>query len=160
MFPATTIFEKRFARFLQDANDVAAFAKLPDRFGFAIEYTDSVSNLRYYHADFVAVLNEGTHYLIETKGREDPDVSHKDHAAQMWCENASMLTGTRWDYVKVPQKDFEKLEATDFSDLTVFAVPALGLAGSLAASNKWPSLSPDGVGSSRGNLRRRDQAGR
>lgn len=125
LVPCDNDFEKRFARFLEDAKDVEAFAKLPDQFGFAIEYTDAVSNLRYYHPDFVAVLGDGSHYLLETKGREDVDVRHKDRAAKVWCENASMLTGTQWDYVKVPQKEFERLEATQFSDLTVFRAPAL-----------------------------------
>ena len=32
--------DRDFAHFLQDATDVRAFAKLPQRFGFAIEYTD------------------------------------------------------------------------------------------------------------------------
>ena len=50
-------FEERFARFLQAADDVAAFAKLPSQFGFAIEYTDSAASLRYYEPDFVAVLD-------------------------------------------------------------------------------------------------------
>lgn len=125
LVPCDNEFEKRFARFLEDAKDVDAFAKLPDQFGFAIEYTDSVSNLRYYHPDFVTVLSDGTHYLVETKGREDLDVSHKDRAAKIWCENAAILTGTQWDYVKVPQKDFEKLEATEFCDLTVLAAAPL-----------------------------------
>jgi type III restriction enzyme len=125
LVPCDNDFERRFARFLEDAKDVAAFAKLPDQFGFSIEYTDSVSNLRYYHPDFVVVLTNGAHHLIETKGREDVDVSHKDRAAKMWCENASVLTETQWDYIKVPQKDFEKLEATGFADLSVFTVPPL-----------------------------------
>lgn len=125
LVPCDNDFERRFARFLQDANDVTAFAKLPDQFGFAIEYTDSAGNLRYYYPDFVATKANGNHYLIETKGREDIDVSHKDRAARIWCENATMLTETAWDYIKVPQKDFEKLEADELSDLTVFALPAL-----------------------------------
>jgi type III restriction enzyme len=125
LVPCDNDFEKRFARFLEGAGDVMAFAKLPEQFGFAIEYTDSVGNLRYYHPDFVAVLTSGSHYLVETKGREDVDVSHKDRAARIWCENATMLTETPWDYVKVPQKEFDKLEATQFSDLTVFAIPTL-----------------------------------
>ena len=106
--------------FWRAAPDVTAFAKLPEQFGFAIEYTDAVSNLRYYEPDFVAVLSNGTHYLVETKGREDVDVAHKDRAAQIWCENATLLTGTAWEYIKVPQKEFEKLEPTHFSDLSVF----------------------------------------
>lgn len=113
-------FEERFARLLQSAEDVVRFAKLPSQFGFAIEYTDSAVNLRYYEPDFVAVLDDGSHYLIETKGREDTDVAHKDRAARLWCENATLLTDTAWRYLKVPQVGFEKLAPDAFEDLSVF----------------------------------------
>lgn len=113
-------FEERFGRFLHDATDVVAFAKLPAQFGFTIEYTDSAASLRYYEPDFVAVLGDGSHRLIETKGREDPDVAHKDRAARLWCENASDLTSLSWSYVKVPQNGFDKLQPISFSDLGVF----------------------------------------
>lgn len=119
-------FERRFAEFLQGAPDVLAFAKLPTQLGFAIEYTDTASNLRYYEPDFVAVLADGTHYLIETKGREDIDVRHKDRAALIWCENATLLTGTTWQYVKVPQKEFEQLQPVEFAELAVLMSPASG----------------------------------
>lgn len=110
-------FEKAFALFLEKAPDVARFAKLPERFNFAIPYTDSAANLRYYEPDFVAVTTDGVHHLIETKGREDIDVRHKDLAAQLWCENATILTDTEWAYRKVLQKEFEKLQPSDFEDL-------------------------------------------
>jgi type III restriction enzyme len=113
-------FEKRFAQFVEDAPDVERFAKLPAQFGFAIEYTDNALNLRYYEPDFAVVLSDGTHYLVETKGREDVDVAHKDRAAAFWCENATLLTGTDWQYIKVPQSEFDKLRPTEFTDLTVF----------------------------------------
>jgi type III restriction enzyme len=115
-------YEERFARFLQDADDVVSFAKLPSQFGFTIEYTDSMGSLRYYEPDFVAVLKDGSHRLIETKGREDPDVAHKDRAANLWCENASDLTDQKWSYVKVPQNGFDSLQPSLFSELDVFAV--------------------------------------
>jgi type III restriction enzyme len=114
-------FEGSFARFLQGAPDVRAFAKLPSQFGFSIDYTDSAANLRYYEPDFAVVLDDGSQFLVETKGREDVDVAHKDRAARLWCENASRLTGTPWQYVKVPQAGFEKLQPTEFRDLEVFA---------------------------------------
>jgi len=123
--PCDNEFEKRFAQFLEDAPDVLAFAKVPEQFGFTIEYTDTASNLRYYEPDFVARLADGTHGVVETKGREDVDVAHKDRAAQIWCENATMLTGTIWQYVKVPQREFERLHAIDFADLLMLAPPAL-----------------------------------
>jgi type III restriction enzyme len=114
-------FEQEFAHFLRDADDVQRFAKLPEQFGFAIEYTDSRGNLRYYEPDFVAVTTEGAHYLIETKGREDVDVAHKDRAALLWCENAAQLTGTSWAYLKVPQTEYESLQPSLFADLLVLA---------------------------------------
>lgn len=113
-------FELNFAKFLAKAPDVERFAKLPEQFGFAIEYTDSNNNLRYYEPDFVAVTPEGNHYLIETKGREDVDVANKDRAAILWCENATRLTGTPWEYIKVRQKEYEQLQPDEFGDLIVF----------------------------------------
>jgi type III restriction enzyme len=76
--------------------------------------------LRYYEPDFVAILGDNSHRLIETKGREDPDVAHKDRAARLWCENATQLTHQRWSYVKVPQAGFDALQPTVFADLKVF----------------------------------------
>ncbi len=115
--PVDNEFEKTFARFLEKAPDVQRFAKFPQQFNFTIPYTDSKANLRYYEPDFVAVTDDGTYHLIETKGREDIDVQHKDHAAQLWCENASLLTGNEWLYHKVLQTEFDKLQPSDFGDI-------------------------------------------
>ena len=114
-------FERDFAHFLEESQDVDAFAKLPptSRLPFSIEYTDNATNLRYYEPDFVAVLNDGTHWLIETKGREDLDVAHKDRAARIWCENATLLLGTPWNYLKVPQPEFGKLQPGNFAELAI-----------------------------------------
>ncbi len=118
--PCDNEFEVDFSKFLQFAPDVVRFSKLPARFGFSVEYTDAVANLRYYEPDFVAVLGNGDHYLIETKGREDPDVPRKDKAATLWCEYATKLSNVKWSYLKVPYKGFSSLQPSDFSDLEVF----------------------------------------
>ncbi len=110
-------FEYRFAEFLAACDQVEAFAKLPKAFGFAINYTDSAMNLRFYEPDFVARLDDGRHVLVETKGREDLDVKHKDNAATIWAENATALTGVDWSYLKVPEKGFEALQPDLFDDL-------------------------------------------
>jgi type III restriction enzyme len=86
-------------------------------FGFTIPYTDSASNLRHYYPDFVAVDTDGTHWLIETKGREDTEVQNKDRSALIWAENATTLTGQTWGYVKVLQASFEAMQPNEFSDL-------------------------------------------
>lgn len=119
LVPCHNEYEKEFALFLQKADDVDRFAKLPEQFGFAIEYTDSGSNLRYYEPDFVVLTKDGTHYIAETKGLEDVNVANKDRAAQLWCENTTKLTGKPWAYVKVLQTAYKQLQPTRFEDLLV-----------------------------------------
>jgi type III restriction enzyme len=120
--PCENEFERAFAKFLDQAADVAAFCKLPDTFGFVIPYTDTSANLRNYRPDFVAVLTNGEHWIVETKGQENVDVARKDKAAALWCENATELTGTTWRYLKVPQKHYEKLHPADFADLQALSL--------------------------------------
>lgn len=117
LVPCDNELERTFARFLDRAPDVAAFAKLPEQFGFAVEYLDPAANMRYYYPDFVARLADNTHWLIETKGAETIEVAHKDRAAEAWCDNATALTGVTWRYLKVPQKEFQQLQPSDFEDL-------------------------------------------
>jgi type III restriction enzyme len=119
LVPCANEFEKAFAQFLQKCDDVARFTKLPEQFGFAIEYTDNTGNLRYYEPDFAVLANDGTHYIVETKGLEDVNVANKDRAAHLWCENTTKLTGRKWAYLKVLQTAYEQLQPTRFEDLFV-----------------------------------------
>jgi type III restriction enzyme len=126
MVPCDNDFELQFSKFLDDAEDVDAFSKLPQPFSFSIDYTDGGMNLRSYYPDFVAVDRQGAHWLIETKGAETAEVVHKDCAARNWCENATELTGTRWQYLKIPQKAFELLQPSKLEHLRALAPsPAL-----------------------------------
>ncbi len=125
LVPCDNDFERKFAKFLQDSQDVQRFSKLPTPFGFAIEYTDNATNLRYYEPDFVAVTDDGTHWIVETKGQVNVDVAHKNRAATLWCENASLLTGTPWQYRIVHQSDFEYLKPVSFADLDALAATLL-----------------------------------
>lgn len=124
LVPCDNDFEREFAKFLDNAKDVVAFAKLPRAFGFTIEYTDTAMNLRNYEPDFVAVDKSGTHWLLESKGQENVDVLRKDIAAVRWCENATKLTDEQWRYAKVPQKEFEALQPTRLADLAAL-MPAV-----------------------------------
>jgi type III restriction enzyme len=123
LVPCDNQFERDFARFLDNAEDVKAFAKLPQPFGFSIDYTDSGMNLRSYYPDFAAVDLKQTHWLLETKGAEDIEVSFKDAAAMQWCANATQLSGTRWEYLKVGQKAFETLQPTKLGHLAALKPP-------------------------------------
>ena len=92
--PCENDFERKFSKFLDKAEDIIRFAKLPRPFGFAIVYTDAAMNLRCYYPDFVALDTTGVHWLLETKGQESQEVAFrfKDRAADQWCENATTLT--------------------------------------------------------------------
>jgi len=115
--PCDNAFELAFANFLNNCEDIEMFAKLPTQFGFSIQYTDTLANIRNYFPDFIAVTDDGTKWVIETKGREDIDVRLKDNAAISWCENASELTEDTWQYIKVPQKEFEALRPDGFDEM-------------------------------------------
>ena len=112
-------FERSFAQFLDNAEDVISFAKLAPQFGFSIQYTDTRANIRHYYPDFAVKVKEDEFWIIETKGREDVDVAMKDQAATNWCENATELSDYNWKYLKVQQKDFEGLHPSSFEELCI-----------------------------------------
>ncbi len=117
--PCGNEYEQNFARFLDQASDVAAFANLgnlPQK--LSIEYLDGEANLRYYEPDFVARDTSGAHWLLETKGREDTDVAFKNARAVKWCEDVTTLTGSQWDFQIVKQKDFQQIASRTLADLT------------------------------------------
>ncbi|MCI0417418.1 DEAD/DEAH box helicase family protein [bacterium] len=81
LVPCDNEFERAFAKFLEGAGDVKAFSKLPQSFGFAIDYTDG-ENLRSYYPDFVAIDVEGTHWLLESKGSGNSRSGTQDPCSQ------------------------------------------------------------------------------
>jgi len=115
--PCDNDFEVDFAKFLDRAEDVVAFSKIVHRIGFFVEYKDSKDNLRLYYPDFVAVTNEGEKIIIETKGREDVDVEHKDKRIKQWCMDATDLSGSRWSFIRVGQEEFERYRFRSIKEL-------------------------------------------
>lgn len=120
--PCDNDFEYNFAKFLEKADDIKAFSKLPEQFGFCVQYTDTVANIRNYFPDFIALTNDGN-WIIETKGREDIEVRLKDNAAINWCKTATELTKENWNYLKVGQKEFEQLHPDTFEELLAAIKP-------------------------------------
>ncbi len=113
--------ERRFALFLDRADDVAAFAKLPVFGRFALEYIAENGALRYYYPDFVVRLADESCLLVETKGLRDPDVPFKDKRARRWCRDAARLTGRQWTYVRVDQDAFDVFTGESVEALCRFA---------------------------------------
>lgn len=110
-------FETDFAKFLDRAEDVQAFASL-HKIRFYMEYRDSKGNFHQgYYPDFVAETTSGELLIVETKGREDVDVEYKDKRAEKWCEDATHLTGVKWSFIRVDQEDFQKYRFKSVKDL-------------------------------------------
>lgn len=106
--PCDNDFEVNFAKFLDRAEDVIAFSKIVPKIGFFVEYRDSDGNLRLYYPDFLILSDKNERLIVETKGREDVDVGHKDKRVKLWCEDATKLTKSKWFFKRIDQEDFEK----------------------------------------------------
>ena len=118
--PVDSSLEARFARFLDRATDVTAWAKLTMNTRFALEYISKAGALRYYYPDFVMRLSDDTCLIVETKGQEDLDVALKDRRARRWCQDSTRLAGREWAYEKVPQKLFDTFDGDSIEGLRRF----------------------------------------
>ncbi len=103
--PCDNNLEVEFADFLEKASDVVSFVK-NEGIGFFIEYIDYEGFLRNYKPDFIVVLDDETHYLIETKGLEDVNVTLKANRAEEWCQDATRLTGIQWKFYMIKEDLF------------------------------------------------------
>ncbi|WP_211286444.1 DEAD/DEAH box helicase [Petrotoga miotherma] len=110
-------FELDFAKFLDRAEDVLAFSKIVPKIGFFVEYRDSDGNLKLYYPDFVTLTDKKEHLIVETKGREDIDVKHKDKRMKLWCEDATKITKSKWTFMRINQEDFEKYRFKSIQEL-------------------------------------------
>lgn len=114
-------FELRFARFLDDAPDVEAFAKNYQAVGFKLDYVRADGDLSNYVPDFLVRTSDGTQWVIETKGREEIDLPAKMARLAQWCEDATAASvadgGPTWWFVYVDEEGFERTQPTDFSSL-------------------------------------------
>ena len=93
----TEVFEQQAAYVFDTTERVARWVK-NERLGFVVPYRrDGI--LRRYFPDFLVVLDNNERLIIETKGREAPDVEIKSAAARRWCTavNNDGRFGT-WDY--------------------------------------------------------------
>lgn len=105
-------------------NGVAAFAKNSGPQSLRIDYVKANGQLSTYTPDFFVRGVDGVMYLVETKGREDTDVSRKARAAVAWCEAASKA-GAKWQYVYVTESGMQAMGGGDFAHLVRACAPAL-----------------------------------
>lgn len=116
--PCGNNLELKFCKFLDEAEDIKAFMKMPERkTELYVEYLATDETIHPYFPDFIAKTNKGEVFIIETKGLEDLNVKRKDERAKIWCEDLSKLTKSKWNFIRVNQKFFESHAFNSFYEL-------------------------------------------
>ena len=114
-------FELKFSRFLDDAPDVAAFAKNYFAVGFKIDYVKADGDLSTYTPDFVVRTADGTVWIVETKGRAELDLPQKMTRLRQWCADATAASraesGPDYRFVYVDQEGYERNSPQTFAAL-------------------------------------------
>ncbi len=119
--PGAGGLELRFARFLDDAPDVAAFAKNYLAVGFKLDYVKADGDLSTYTPDFIVRAADGRVLLIETKGREELDLPRKMARLAQWCADATAASlaadGPHYGFLYVDQEGFERHPPASLAEL-------------------------------------------
>ncbi len=111
-------FELDFADFLERCADVVSYAKNYLAVHFKLDYTTTDGELSHYHPDFLVKLSNGQVVIVETKGREDVDVSKKIERLRQWCEDINAVQATTpFDFVYVDEDGFIRYKPQSFAEL-------------------------------------------
>jgi type III restriction enzyme len=114
-------FELSFAAFLETAPDVAAFAKNYFAVGFKLDYVRENGDLSNYTPDFMVRTDDGTVWIIETKGREELDLPQKMARLAQWCADATAASvedgRITYKHLYVDQAGFTKHPPQTFAAL-------------------------------------------
>lgn len=124
LVPCENQFEQEFVIFCDYASDVAAFVKNAGPQKLTIDYLRPDGHGAMYWPDFLVRLTDGSHLLVELKGKTDSLVPRKARAAVEWCRAASDARAT-WRYVFVPYHLFQQSSAATADELARACEPAL-----------------------------------
>ena len=110
--------ELRFARFLEDCDDVVSYAKNYLAVHFKLDYVNADGDISNYYPDFLIKLSDNRIVIAETKGQEDLDVPLKMERLRQWCEDINRVqSNVTYDFVYVDEESFEKYKPTSFRQL-------------------------------------------
>jgi len=111
-------FEMRFARFLEDCEDVVSYAKNYFAVHFKLDYVKADGSIADYYPDFVVKLGDRKIVVVETKGLVDEDVPQKTERLKQWCADVNgKKTGVAYDFVYVDEESFRRYKPKMFSEL-------------------------------------------
>lgn len=117
-------FEQEFADFCDYASDVVAFAKNAGPNKLMIDYQNQTGNRSLYVPDFFIRSGNNLHYLVELKGRVDPQVPIKARAAIEWCKTSSTAE-IKWQFLYVPYQLFAGSAPSTIEELARACEPSL-----------------------------------
>lgn len=111
-------FELRFARFLEDCDDVVSYGKNYMAVHFKLDYVNADGDIANYYPDFVVKLSNKQVFIVETKGQEELDVPLKMERLRQWCEDINRVqSDVTYDFVYVDEESFEKYKPASFRQL-------------------------------------------
>lgn len=108
-------FEEKFARFLDNAEDVKCFASLGftdkgrDGASFSVDFVRPDGTIGLLFPDWIAVQDtvEGeVNWILGTKIEEVDYGSEIDSTVRDWCRRVSRDSGVSWKYFRVDQAEF------------------------------------------------------
>jgi len=113
-----SLFELRFASFLENCSDVVSYAKNYLAVHFKLDYVNTDGDISNYYPDFLVKLSKNRIVIVETKGREDLDVPPKMERLRQWCEDINRAQAdVKYGFVYVDEESFEKYKPTSFRQL-------------------------------------------
>ncbi|MDE2321824.1 MAG: DEAD/DEAH box helicase family protein [candidate division NC10 bacterium] len=111
-------FELRFARFLDDCDDVVSYGKNYMAVHFKLDYVNADGDISNYYPDFLVKLSAKRIFMVETKGQEELDVPLKMERLRQWCEDINRVqSDVTYDFVYVDEDSFEKYKPASFRQL-------------------------------------------
>jgi len=127
LIPKKSIFNKiigdshlelLFARFLEDCEDVLAYARNYFSVHFKLDYVNASGDISDYYPDFIVRVSKTEIYIVETKGLEGLDVPLKMERLKQWCADINKAqTKYKFDYVFVDEENFKKYKVGSFKEL-------------------------------------------
>lgn len=119
--------ELEFAGFLEACPDVVSYAKNYPAIHFKLDYVNADGDISNYCPDFLVKLGDGKIVIVETKGREDPDVPLKIQRLRQWCEDINAIQTSNsvepppslasYDFVYVDEESYRKYPPKTFRQL-------------------------------------------
>lgn len=110
--------ELLFARFLEDADDVATYAKNFNAVNFKIDYINASGDISNYIPDFIVKSDKGDIFIVETKGHEDLDDPLKVARLSQWCDDINGLQAkVKYDFIYVDEEGFQKYKPSTLKEL-------------------------------------------